>query len=283
MSTNDFTNAYKTQLDNLNVDLTNKQDKTLAQSRSIEDANVTTVEGSVDALKTHTDRAVTDASGAHGFKVTNSNNETKILYKSGNAWVEIPLGDMTQASTLPQASASTVGMFLQYTGADTSTLTNGYWYKCEAQGTSPETYAWVNKPVMEVDDLMKDALPTASADELGNIYMYTGATTSELQKGFFYECVRDGQNYEWLNIRVQAGGGQTIQYTVMPTAEVATLGKVVQYTGATTTTAPIYKHNYWYECIQDGQTYKWENIKVQDVSVESLTTEQVNTLLDILD
>jgi len=259
LSTNDFTNTYKTQLDNLNVDLTNKQDKTLAQSRSIEDANVTTVEGSIDALKTHTDRAVTDASGAHGFKVTNSNNETKILYKSGNAWVEIPLGDKTQVNTLPQASASTVGMILQYTGADTSTLTNGYWYKCEAQGTSPETYAWVNKPVMEVDDLMKDVLPTASADELGNIYMYTGATTSELQKGFFYECVRDGQNYEWLNIRVQAGGGQTIQYTVMPTASVETLGKVLQYTGATTSN---YTHNHWYECkskIESGSTvYYWD-------------------------
>lgn len=93
LSTNDFTNAYKTQLDNLNVDLSNKQDKTLSQSKSIEDVNVTTVEGAVNALKTHTDRAVTDASGAHGFKVTNSNNETKILYKNDNAWVEIPLGD----------------------------------------------------------------------------------------------------------------------------------------------------------------------------------------------
>lgn len=48
-----------------------------------------------------------------------------------------------QVKTFPVASADYEGQILQYVGVTDSTYTNGYFYKCTAQGTSPETYAWV--------------------------------------------------------------------------------------------------------------------------------------------
>ena len=49
-------------------------------------------------------------------------------------------------------------------------------------------------------------MPTASADELGNIYQYTGATDANYTNGYFYKCVSDGQNpatYSWTQTNVQ--------------------------------------------------------------------------------
>jgi hypothetical protein len=43
-------------------------------------------------------------------------------------------------------SAENVGTIVQWVGA-TDTYTNGYFYKCTAQGTTPETYAWENVSV----------------------------------------------------------------------------------------------------------------------------------------
>lgn len=57
-------------------------------------------------------------------------------------------------------------------------------------------------------------LPTASADELGNIYQFIGTTDANYTHGYFYECVSDGQQpatYSWSNIQVQAGGGLPTQ------------------------------------------------------------------------
>ena len=48
----------------------------------------------------------------------------------------------SQVSTMPTADSTNVGNIVQYTGTTDSTYTNGYFYECKAQGTSPETYAW---------------------------------------------------------------------------------------------------------------------------------------------
>lgn len=73
-------------------------------------------------------------------------------------------------------------------------------------------------------------------------------------------------SYRWdgLNlVLIGASGGQTIQYTEMPTAEAAIEGEIVQYIGDTDST---YTNGYFYKCVSDGQdpaTYSWENIQVQ--------------------
>ena len=53
-------------------------------------------------------------------------------------------------------------------------------------------------------------LPTASADELGNIYQFIGTTDANYTNGYFYKCVSDGGNpatYSWSNVQVQASSG----------------------------------------------------------------------------
>ena len=50
------------------------------------------------------------------------------------------------------------------------------------------------------------SLPTATADLVGQIYQYTGTTTSTYTHGYFYECKNNGGTYSWVNIPT---GGST--------------------------------------------------------------------------
>lgn len=50
------------------------------------------------------------------------------------------------------------------------------------------------------------SLPTATADLVGQIYQYTGTTTSTYTHGYFYECKNNGGTYSWENIPT---GGST--------------------------------------------------------------------------
>lgn len=54
-------------------------------------------------------------------------------------------------------------------------------------------------------EIQYDSLPAASASELGNIYQYTGTTTSSYTKGHFYECVYEDSAYKWKPIATQDG------------------------------------------------------------------------------
>lgn len=61
-----------------------------------------------------------------------------------------------------------------------------------------------------------------------------------------------------------SGKQDTMQYSTMPTADDTTVGKIVQYTGATDST---YTNGYFYIGTTDGEetpTYSWENINVQN-------------------
>jgi head-tail adaptor len=58
----------------------------------------------------------------------------------------------------------------------------------------------------------------------------------------------------WLNVLA------TVSYATMPAASLSLLGKVAQYTGATTVTPPIYTQNQLYKCVSSGgaaPTYSW--------------------------
>ena len=89
--------------------------------------------------------------------------------------------------------------------------------------TATGSAAGIVKPdgeTIEIDDgeistpalLQKEELPTASADELGKRYLYTGATGSGLVNGYVYKCVSDGGDpatYSWVVADVQS------HYTVL--------------------------------------------------------------------
>lgn len=68
--------------------------------------------------------------------------------------------------------------------------------------------------------IQRNQLPPASASELGNIYQYIGADTSDLVNGYFYQCKSDGVGgYIWDEKPVQrAGGGGTIDQHLDPTS-----------------------------------------------------------------
>ena len=58
----------------------------------------------------------------------------------------------------------------------------------------------------ELEQIQVSALPTASADELGNIYQFIGTTDANYTNGYFYKCVSDGAltpTYSWSRIDVQ--------------------------------------------------------------------------------
>lgn len=78
-------------------------------------------------------------------------------------------GQHIQVDALPEASLQYKDKIVQYVGATTDTLTNGYFYKCvehtETAGeTITVTYSWDNIEVMPVSSGGKVAIATATAD-----------------------------------------------------------------------------------------------------------------------
>ena len=68
-------------------------------------------------------------------------------------------------------------------------------------GTDGFVAGWVN-----VEKIQRSTMPQASADELGNIYQFTGTTDANYTNGYFYKCVSDGQEpatYSWSQVSVQ--------------------------------------------------------------------------------
>ena len=269
------------------------QPSTLTTAVNVEGENKTTVQEIANAVGVHTEKTVTDTNGAHGFKVT-TGNSTKIFYKSGNDWNEITLGDVTQSSSLPAANKGNLGKIFQYIG-DTTEIEpiykHGYFYECVgSEEDGIVSYSWENIPLMDVQEVQKNNLPQPSINELGNIYQYVGDTTENYVKGYYYECIKDGSIYKWAEKKVQSGGGQIIQYDIMPTADGTNVNKIIHYVGNTTETTPIYINGYFYKCIElttEPVTYEWKQTDVQPskgVSQEDLATaEDVQEVKDIID
>lgn len=64
-------------------------------------------------------------------------------------------------------------------------------------------------------------------------------------------------------IDVDAGGGQTIQYTTMPTASADNVGDIVQFVGTEDST---YTTGYFYKCVFNRRVYSWARVDVQPQS-----------------
>lgn len=80
--------------------------------------------------------------------------------------------------------------------APTQTGKSGY-----VLGTDGFVAGWVKPEIVQVS-----ALPTASADEVDNIYQFVGTTDANYTNGYFYKCVSDGQTpatYSWTQTDVQ--------------------------------------------------------------------------------
>ena len=190
---------------------------------------------------------------------------------------------LPQYDTMPSPSASNVGQILQYIGTSTSSYTNGYFYECRFDGTN---YSWVQKNVQpngggtgsdnvvegyfnESDDLFYE--------EISYINPITGAENViyiSLDTNLLYRY--DTANSIFIRVDEHADG-QTIQVTVMPTADSSQLDKVYQFIGTTGT----YVNGGFYKCIYDSgtTTYSWTRILVDDVYTKS----EIGTLSDLPD
>lgn len=115
-----------------------------------------------------------------------------------------------------------------------------------------------------------EEMPTPVAKYSGKIYQYVGVTNDNYKKGYFYECINAAGVYTWQAIRVQSGGGQTIQYDPLPTAEATLVGSLLQYVG---TTNANYKRGHFYECVsgETTGTFIW-----REVVVDTLTFSDAN-------
>lgn len=74
-------------------------------------------------------------------------------------------GGSIQVDTLPEASLEHKDKIVQYTGATTETLANGFFYKC----VENTTYDWEETEASETYT-EGETLPTASAETIGTIY-----------------------------------------------------------------------------------------------------------------
>ena len=240
--------------------------------------------------------------------------------------------DIIQYSTMPAASADNLGTIAQYIGADSQAYKSGYWYKVVSDGEATPTYSWqLIKYSADVDmDLNPDSnnpvansvltpeilsrvkqlatLPTASADNVGQVVQYVGGTTATLTRGWFYECISDGETpptYSWVNIPVQepteiatdstvgvvkpgdglnvdnAGAlsvvGRLQEITALPTATVDNLDKCYILTDDQTgyTKGGIYQCQVVPE--SDPATYEWVLISAADVDLSSYQTSWTGT------
>ena len=112
-----------------------------------------------------------------------------------------------QTDTIPTASSGLVGTVVQYVGNTTSTLTNGYFYKCVATTEGGvTTYSWQplevqNSTHISADDFnalvevadglyvpasQASVMPIPDVAYTGKILMYTGATTADYVQGDYY-------------------------------------------------------------------------------------------------
>ena len=115
-------------------------------------------------------------------------------------------------------------------------------FKRTSANAIDETFTLSKAEMLTVNDnLMPSKYLTVCQDD-GYIYLYDKSATASAETGKF----------------TKFEGGDTIQYTSMPTASEDLEGAVYQYLGATTST---YTHGHWYECVSDGEdpaTYSWE-------------------------
>ena len=159
-----------------------------------------------------------------------------------------------------------------------------------ADGTHTVTFGWTGtsgthqttsmtvKDGTDGEDAQVSTLPAASADELGKVYQYTGATTADLTNGYFYQCIESGGSYVWIQKPVQpeGGGGEDITVTALPTASVDELGKTYILTAPQTG----YETGGIYKCYEDNGSYEWRLINRDEP--DELTTGQANSLLAML-
>ena len=75
-----------------------------------------------------------------------------------------------------------------------------------AGGERPLTHDDISQSeakIIEQIIIKSPSIPTASAEELGKVRMFTGETGAVYTHGYIYECVEDNAEYSWNRVDVQ--------------------------------------------------------------------------------
>jgi len=110
-------------------------------------------------------------------------------YSGSDKGIQYLYDKVMQFSTIPVASATLEGKIVQYVGDTTVNFINGYFYKC-TESSTPGTYEWTQLNVQDDEDtiIQFTIMPEASASNAGRIVQYTGETSANFTKGYFYKC-----------------------------------------------------------------------------------------------
>ena len=138
------------------------------------------------------------------------------------------------------------------------------------------------EPQSRIEYLLKEILENGGGGGSGDVSGVKGALENTYRHGNVnlslpnIADVSNGLEYDAADKVIKG-----VQFDTMPTPTALLLGKFIQYTGETTTTAPIYKSGHLYKCIQSGSIQIWEDCLGDET--EALTQQQLNTLLSLLD
>ena len=79
----------------------------------------------------------------------------------------------------------------------------------ETQTHASATYATKAELANKQDIMQYSTMPTASADNVGDIVQFVGTTDSTYTNGYFYKCTESSGSYSWVQTDVQpsSGGG----------------------------------------------------------------------------
>lgn len=108
----------------------------------------------------------------------------------------------------------------KYIGMKTVVLATGDTYRLVDLDVTQESSWVLDGGGTGGQTIQVDIMPTASVDELGNIYQYIGATDSTYTNGYFYKCVYENSAYSWVQHNVQPHDTPTQELTSAELAEV---------------------------------------------------------------
>ncbi len=189
---------------------------------------------------------------------------------------------LPQYDTMPTPSSSNEGQILQYIGTTTSSYTNGYFYQCINDGG---VYKWVEKSVQDsytkgqigslsdLPDTSKNVIENIadiklSVDQLSASKLSISDIDNELS-----DISENPVQNKVIKLTLDQLRGSILdkldekedkfRYSIMPTASVDYLNKIVEYIGTTDST---YTNGYFYQCRFDGTNYSWVQKNVQPSS-----------------
>lgn len=77
----------------------------------------------------------------------------------------------------------------------------------ETQTHASATYATKAELADKQDIIQYSTMPTASADNVGDIVQFVGTTTASYTNGYFYKCTESSGSYSWVQMDVQPSSG----------------------------------------------------------------------------